>query len=185
MSKKTDKYISKHAKKNAKKLKISLHDDKTTYSKQQYVQIYKGYDAWENVLLVRAYIQKHYDIDWSCLELLLKLMGMRVFTIKDYHELPRSFTYARFATVRERGYVQLVQDSNFAERQIYTLSTKYKNACVNFYKMLAGEKPIPEEVHNNIMARKIGQRTIDKKRMELIKKLNQLPTKEHFKKLYE
>lgn len=185
MIKKNNKYVCEHAKKNLKGVSINLAEDNDKYTLNRAIQIYRNYDLLENLLVTRSYIQKRYSIDWQGLELLLKLMGMRIFTIKDYTELPKDFSYTRFRNALERGWIQLIQDHNSAQYRVYGLSTKAKNIVVRFYKTLFGEEKIPEDGRINPMAKKSAQIAFDKKKMDLVKKLNKLPNKLHFKKLYE
>jgi len=177
-------YISEDAKKNAVGKKIRFQEDKKKYSKIQFTQIYKGYDLLENIYTVRSYIQKHYDIEWSTLELYLKLMGMRLFTRKDYSEIPRDFQFHKFRTFRDKGYIMIVSDHPDVEKRVYTLSSNCKNIVTNFYAYLSGEKKIPEDSVNNPMFNKNKQLPFDKKKAELIKKMNQLPIPAHKKKLF-
>ena len=183
MERKARSYLSKKARESAKGVKILFQEDKEKYSKSQFAQIYKGYDFLENLLTVRTYIQKHYAIDFATLELLLKLMGMKVFTRAEYAEAPRDFGFLRFNTFLELGYVNIVSDHYDVEKRLFTLSTKGKNIVTNFYMYLSGEKKIPEDAVNNPMANSKKQVAYDKKKLELIKKMNQLPMPEHFKKL--
>lgn len=185
MAKKNSKLASKDARKNLKGVRIDIKENVDKYSRSRFILVYKGYDFLENILVVRTYIQKHYDIDFDALELLLKLMGMRLFTIKDYTSLPKKFSYVRFNNAIDRGFIQIVQTEHSVANQVYCLSARAQNICTNFYQMLAGEKPIPEDGATNPMAKKSTQTAYDKKKLDLIKKLNQLPPKEHFKKLYE
>lgn len=183
MERKARSYLSKKAKESAKGVKILFQDDKEKYSKSQYAQIYKGYDFLENLLPVRTYIQKHYGIDFATLELLLKLMGMKVFTRAEYSEAPKDFGFMRFNTFLDLGYVNIVSDHYDVEKRLFTLSTRGKNIVTNFYMYLSGEKKIPEDAVNNPMANSKKQVAYDKKKLEMIKKMNALPMPEHFKRL--
>lgn len=185
MAKKNLKYVAQGAKKNLKGVSIVATDEKDKYSTQRYIHIYKGYDILQNLLVTRTYIQKRYNIDWQGLELLLMLMGMRLFTISDYTSLPKDFRYSRFNNVRDRGWVQLVQNHTNPDKRVFGLSSQAKNIVVMFYKCLVGEVKIPERAKDNPMARTKDQKTFDKKKMNLIKKLNKLPVKEHIKRLYK
>lgn len=176
-------YLSKEAKEGVKGITVIFQEDQEKYSKKQFLQIYKGYDFLENLLTVRTYIQKHYDIDFPTLELLLKLMGMKVFTRAEYGAVPKDFGFNRFNTFLELGYINLVSDHYDVEKRLFSLNTKAKNIVVNFYAHLSGEKKIPEDGRNNPMFNKKKQVAYDKKKVELIKRLNQLPVPKHFKKL--
>lgn len=168
-----------------KNIKVMYAESEKKYSKTQYLEIYKAYDFLENLLVVRPYILRRYNLDTRLFELMLKLMGLKVFTQNDYNALPKQFTYARFNSFLESGYVNLVSDHWDSARRIYSLNTKGRNIVINFYKYLSGEKRIPMDARRNPMADKNEQIPFDKKKLALIKKLNELPIKDHMKKLYE
>lgn len=177
-------HLSKRARKATKGMAVTFQEEKEKYSKDQFVQIYKGYDFLENILTVRTYIQKRYDIDLAKLELLLKLMGMRVFTRAEFSEVPKEYGLKTFYTFMEMGYINLLSDNHDVEKRLFCLNTRGKNIVINFYKYLSGEKKIPESGTKNPMANRNKQVPFDLKKMELIKKMNQLPIKEHNKFLF-
>lgn len=177
-------YLSKESKKQAKGVTVIFQEEQEKYSKNQFVQIYKGYDFLENIFVVRTYIQKHYKIEWSKLELLIKLMGMRVFTRREFSAVPRELGFNRFKTFLNEGNIVLLSDHYDVEKRLYTLSARSKNIVTNFYQYLSGEKKIPEDSRNNPMFNSKKQVAFDKKKAALIKKMNQLPPKEHFKTLF-
>ena len=162
---------------------VQVNDEKEKYSKQQFVEIYKGYDFLEDIYVVRAYIQKRYKIDFRELQILLKLMGMRVFSREDYSSLPKQFTFNKFKSIIESGYINLLSDHYDVEKRLYTLNTKGRNIVIKFYKYLSGEEKIPE-TSDNPMANRKTQIAFDKKKMDLIRKMNQAPIKEHNKTLF-
>lgn len=160
-------------------------NEEDKYSKERFVYVSKAYDCCANIFVVRTYIQRRYDISQRTLELLLKLMGLKLFTINDYHTTPKAFDHCRWTTFKETGYINLVMDHNKAEEQIYCLSTKARNIVISFYEHLSGEKKIPETSRYNPMAKANKDFQFDKRKMELIKKLNKLPVPDHIKYLYE
>lgn len=184
MKEKPEDYLSETAVESAKDLRIQFYEDKEKYSKRQYAYIYKGYDFLENLLSVRTYIQKRYEIDFPTLELLLKLMGMKIFTRKDFAATPREFSHQRFRTVLDSGLIVVLADHDDVERRLFTLSVKSKNIVVKFYQYLSGEKKIPEDYANNPLNNKNRRVTFDKKKMDVIKLMNQLPPKPHNKTLF-
>jgi len=177
-------YLSDTNRSRLKNVHINLHEDKEKYSKMQYIQIYKGYDMLENIFVVRTYIQKYYDIDFSTLELLLKLMGLKVFSRIDFSELPRSFSHARFKALQESGFINLLSNHRDEAQRLYTLNTKGKNIVVNFYKYLSGEEKIPTDSKKNPMAHKRTQVAFDKKKMDLIEKLKGIDVPAHKRLLF-
>lgn len=164
--------------------RVYHQEEKEKYSKKQFVQIYKGYDFLENLYVVRTYIKKHYDVDSRMLEILLKLMGMKVFTRAEYSALPKQFTFNKFSSIKDSGYINLLADHKDVEQRLFCLNTKGKNIVINFYQYLSGEKKIPEDGELNPMANKNKQVPFDKKKMALIKKMNRTPIPEHKKKLF-
>jgi len=154
---------------------------KLKYSKMQFVEIYKGYDMLEDLFTVRTYIQKKYNIDHYLFEVLLKLMGMKIFTRLEYSKLPKPFNYKRLQNMIDTGLVNLVSDHWDVEKKLYSLNTKGRNIVIAFYKHLSGEVPIPENSRFNVMANKNKNTPYDKKKMEVIKQLNKTPIPEHKK----
>ena len=55
---------------------------------------------------------------------------------------------------------------------------------IEFYEYLSGEKKIPEDKYKNPMAHPDKQIPFDRKKMELIKKLNKLEVPEHKRFLF-
>lgn len=167
-------------------LKVINEDEPIKYSKAQYASIYKGYDMLENLFTVRTYIQKKYNIDSYLFEILLKLMGMKVWTLKDFTSMPKPFNYGKLQNLLDTGLVNLVMDDpNKAENRIYCLNMKGRNIIVSFYEYLSGEKRIPEESKFNPMANKEKQTPYDKKKMDIIRQMNNLPLSEHKKTLFK
>lgn len=165
------------------KIQIKYNSEKEKYSKGKYAVVYKGYDFLENLGVVRDFIQRKYDVDRGLFELLLKLMGMKIFSRAEFTALPKRYTYRKLKYLIEMGYVNQISDHWDIERRVYTLNTAARNIIINFYKYLSGELKIPETEKLNPIAR--GEFNFDKKKMELIKKMNQTPIPEHHKKLFE
>ncbi len=185
MNKTARAYLSDDIKKKIKGAKVVFRESQEKYSKNQFIRIYKGYDFLENLFVVRHYIQRHYEIDLDLLEVLLKLMSLRVFSIQDYIEIPKRYsTTSRFRSIRARGYVIVISDHYHAQKRIFTLSAKSKHIVTNFYQYLSGEKTIPEGRRLNPMARKNPKYVFDNRKMQLIKKMNGEATPEHIKTLF-
>lgn len=184
-------YVSEKAQKELKgKGIIITHPDtdegrNDKYSKARFIQVYKGYDMLGDLFAVRTFIQKQYDINTYLFEILLKLMALRVFTRAEYREIPKSFKYSKFNNILDTGLVNMVMDHWDTERRLFALNTKGKNIMINFYKYLSGEKRIPETARYNVMANSKKQVAYDKKKLELIKRMNKLPIPEHKKFLFE
>lgn len=185
MSNNAKDYLTDDVRKEMKGFRLNFHEEDTKYSKLQFAKIYKGYDFLENIFTIRTYVQKKYNIDWPTLELLLKLMGMKIFTRAEYSKVPKDFSFSRFNTFLEMGYINIISNHTDVEQRLFILNTKAKNIVVNFYKYLSGEKRIPEDGANNPLANKNKQVAFDKKKMALIKKMNKLPIPDHKKKLFK
>lgn len=183
------KYLSKEAnlalKGSGIVVKFPTNDegDKLKYSKNQFIDVYKGYDMLEDLFTVRTYIQKKYEIDHYLFEILLKLMGMKIFTRLQYSKLPKPFNYKRLQNLLDTGLVNLIQDHYDNEKRLYCLNTKGRNIVITFYKHLVGELPIPENSRYNTMAKKDSS-PYDKKKIAVIKKLNRTEIPEHKKRLF-
>lgn len=184
-------YLSKRAKKTIEGtniipiLPVNEEGHLEKYSKTKFLQVYKGYDMLENLFTVRTFIQKQYKIDSYQFEILLKLMGMRVFSRQQYRDIPKPYNYGKFNNIERTGTINLLQDHYDVEKRLYCLNSKGRNIIINFYKYLSGEKRIPEDGVKNVMAKKSTQLAYDKKKMALIKRMNELPVPDHKKYLFD
>lgn len=168
-----------------KKTNVLYINEKEKYSKERFVYVSKGYDFLENIAAVRVFVQKKYDVNWNTLELLLKLMGYKVFTRLMFSQTPRNFTDSRWNSFKEKGLVNVVADHEDVEKVLYSLNTKGRKIVISFYEYLSGEKKIPEDAKNNPLADSDRQVAYDKRKLELIKQMNKLEVPEHIKFLYE
>ena len=156
---------------------------KNKYSKQFNLKFFEGYDFMENLIVVRPYIQKKYKIDLGLLELLLYLHGKKFFTQKDYAETPKQFKYRSIKNLLNTGYVGIVQNGENLAKHIYKLNAIGAAIVKEFYELLSGEKRFSED-YTNPLARKKTRTAFDKKKMDLILKINQAPAPEKKKPLY-
>jgi len=179
--------LKKNVKEGLKGKTISViyvnKDDK--YSRKRFVYVSKGYDFLENISTIRTFVQKKNNIDWVTLEVLFKLMGYKVFSRLMFSDTPKSFTHTRWRRFKNKGYINLVMDHHDAEQRLYSLNTKGRNIVISFYEYLSGEKKIPEDGSRNPMENTNKRVAYDRKKMELIKKLNKLEVPEHKRYLYE
>jgi hypothetical protein len=182
-----NKLLSKevNAIRKSSKVKIGIKEDSDKYSKAKYLEIYQGFDMLEDLYTVRTFTIKKFDIDPNLLEILLKLMGMRIFTRLEYSKIPRNFTYGRFQSILESGYVNILMDNTDVEKRLFCLNTKGRNIVITFYEHLSGQVPIPEDSKHNPMANKNKNTPYDKKKLDLIKRMNKLEVPEHKKRLFE
>lgn len=156
---------------------------KNKYSKQFNLKLFEGYDLLENFILARPYIQKKYNIDLGLFELLLYLHGKKFFTQKDYAEMPKQFRYRSIKNLMNTGYVGIVQNGENLAKHVYRLNTNASIMIKEFYEVLSGEKKFLED-YSNPLARKKTRTAFDKKKMDLILKINQAPAPEKKKPLY-
>ncbi|MDO6737082.1 hypothetical protein [Wenyingzhuangia sp. 2_MG-2023] len=154
------------------------------YSKKQFKEVYKGYDFLENLFTIRTYIQKKHNVPYEFLELMLRLMGLNLFTMVDFFDTPRTFTYKKWNSIKESGYINLVMDDKDVMKRVYCLNKKGQNIVIDFYECLSGEKRIPESPEENPFEDDSKKVDFDRKKMELIKKLNKLPVPDHKKHLF-
>jgi hypothetical protein len=185
------KAIPKRAKAEIKRRNIELKTknrdkgDRVKYEKKHYAEIVLGYDMLENLMLVRTYIQKKYEIRFKLLELLLFLAPKQFFTQADYKEIAKNYTYGRIDNIVDSGFVKIMTLGESKGRHLYTLSPIGKTMIAEFYKCLFGEKKIPtERLRDNPLASKSANIYIQKK-FALIKQMNQLPVSETKRQFFE
>jgi len=152
--------------------------------KPKALPFFRGYDLLENMMVVRQYIQKKNNIDIGLLEILLYLAPKQYFTQADYKEMPKQFTYCYMSNLVKTGYIVPVQAGTSNGKKIFTVNRKGQEIVRNFYELLSGEKLISEVLYQPLTKKK-GQTTIDKKRMDLITKINRLPVSESKKALFQ
>jgi len=147
---------------------------KIKYEKQKfYAEMVLGYDALENLMVVRQYVQARFGISFKLLEIILFLAPKQFFTQADYSVILRSYTYGRIQNILDTGYVKIFNLGRNKSKNLYTLSASGRFVVTEFYKCLFGEKKIPETYRENPLALKSAD-PFDKKKFEMIKQLNQL-----------
>jgi hypothetical protein len=154
---------------------------KNKYSKTRNIYYYKGYDMLELLIVVRPYIRAKYNISFLLLDILLYLGGKKIFMQADFGELPKQLTFSSIKHMLKSGHVVILQDGGALTRHVFTLSTTTKNILKEFYGLLSGELKFPEGNDNPLVR---STATIDKKRMDLIKKINAAPAPEKHKPSY-
>jgi len=167
-----------------KKINLIYDDDTDKYSKVRFQKVYRGYDMLEDLYTVRTYINKRYKLDRHILEILLKLSGMKLFTRAMYSDISKSFTWSRWDSILDSGYINLVMNHYDVEQRIFTLSTTGRNIVAKFYKYLVGEEKIPLESNKNPMVNKNTKIAFDKKKVDVIKKLQDKEVPEHKRYLF-
>lgn len=165
------------------KYAANKNSKKDKYSKTLHLEFFVGYDLLENLLVARPYVQKRYNIDRQLLELLLFLSPKQFFTQSDYADMPKQFKYCSIKNLMATGFISIVQNGECLSKHIYRVNRKGSEIVRHFYEVLSGEKKIPED-YSNPLARKKTRTSFDKKKMDLIQKINQLPAPEKKKPLY-
>jgi hypothetical protein len=155
------------------------------YSKSHHLFFFKGYDLLENLIVVRPYIQKKFNIDLGMLELLLYLSSKQFFTQADYAEMPKQFKYRSIKNLLKTGFVGIVQNGENLGKHLYKVNRTGLEITRHFYEILSGEKKINETQYSNPLTRKKTRTPFDKKKMDLITKINQLPAPESKKGFYQ
>jgi len=150
------------------------------YTKPQFLRVFAGYEFLENLLVIRPYIQKKYDIKLPFLELLLYLAPKSYFSYYDYFEMPKQFKYNRIQKLIDEGWISIFSNGKTKRETVYKLTKKSRTIIMDFYKLLAGEEQIPAD--KNPLLKPTG---IDKMRSDLIKKLNFKGPSETKKSLFQ
>jgi hypothetical protein len=178
--------IAENAKNILVKKKVILEKNrkKVKYSKTLYLVVREGYDICENLMLVRAYILKEYDVDLRLLEIFLYLGPKNYFTQQDFFDMPKPFTYNRVSTMLKKGHIIIVQKGKNRGQHIYQLSVQARTVVRKFYELLSGESKFPEDYKKNPMA-KVKVNAFDKIKMDIMRKVNQLEPSETKKGLYQ
>lgn len=166
-----------------KKTELVSNNPKKIKYKKEYAA--EGYNMLENLLFVRYYIMRKYDVQFRLIELLCNLYPRQYFTKADYYIIPKAKIFRSIAWLIKHKYVSRVVsgDKDFTST-IYTLSPKSKKIVKLLYQLLSGEKSIPEGIYENPLARKDAI-WIDKARMNFIKAVNKKPVCEIKKASYQ
>lgn len=156
---------------------------KAKYAKEYFVEFFHGYDLLENSLFVRPYIQQYHDIDVRLLELLLYMAPKQFFTQKDYSEIPKSFRFRSVKFLLEREFISIVTTGASLNCHLYRISAKGMHIVKHYYELLSGERGL--NVGSRNPWEKVTNRTaINKKRLDLSKKIMALGPPEKKKPLY-
>src|SRR5690606_40757312 len=73
------------------KVGFALHSDDQVvkYEKKTFLRVYRGYDFLQNLITVKYYVQRKYNIKQYDLEILLYLYPVNYFTQSDFLFIPR------------------------------------------------------------------------------------------------
>lgn len=172
-------HIKKH------KIKMSRPGRKTKKKKYgknpQFLARNEGYDMLENMLVVRRYVIKKYNISTHFLEILLYLYAKDYFTWRDYFEMPKYFTFNRLSKLEDMGMARICSKAKTRKESLFCLTPKARLIVTNFYQYLLGEKKIP--ITGNPLSHSEAT-AIDKMRFDLIKKINKTEPSENKKSYF-
>lgn len=153
------------------------------YTVQKFLTVYSDYNAFENLIIVRTYVQKRFKLGVNMLEVLLYLAPKHYFTVVDLGSLPKDFRYCGIDKFLKTGYASVFQVGKNKGDSIYTISGKGWKVVKMFYKLLAGEEQIPVDKRRNPL--NTEEIAWDRKRMKLIEQLNKMPVPDNKRKLFE
>lgn len=154
------------------------------FSKPKFLEIYTGYDFLENLGVTITYMTKKHKIELRLLYLLLHLMGHKKgITVTAYEAYPKGLNHTKIDSLVKEGWINLFQEASSKRNNIYTMSTKGKNFVIEFYELLVGVQKFNQSSKINPMA-KDDANAYDKKRNEVLKKINNLPMKDYIDSLY-
>lgn len=154
------------------------------YSKRKHLFAFYGFDLLENLISVRIFIQKKYEIQLTILEVLLFIAPKQFITMADYKVIAKDFSICRIKSLIDKGWLKPVTNGQYKYQEIYGLTIKCKNMIAEFYGMMSGEIKL---VHVKKKETLVGPKSTlqDKKINEMIKKFNLLEIPESKRSLFE
>jgi hypothetical protein len=148
--------------KTRKKKPIPRHRSSRDYDFLQYIRpVFKW--ATENSGLTRPQV-----------ELMLYLYPKGVFTKKDfydYHKILGMYQIKTFQMMVKNGFIVTWRPKRRGQKALYSLTNKAKQICDKMHKFLTGEKEVPVNSKNNVLAQD-GRARIDGYYMDVIKRMN-------------
>jgi len=142
--------IMPEAKAILKECRISVKVDgnttggKPTYTKRQFLNVFPGFDCLENLMMAKMYVKREYGTDARILDILLHYYPKQYFTKGDLVHTPRPFSFREPNLFVKVGLMDCVV-GGYHGSSVYTLSALGKSIVRNFYKVLSGEKKLPED----------------------------------------
>lgn len=152
--------------------KVYKKKEKPAYTKEKYLEVHEGYDAFENFMVIRNYIQKKYKISLRLLEILLYFYPKNYFTQRDYGEFPKCFTFTGIENMMERKWFAIAVTGSNLDNHVYCLTPNARHIVEKFYKLLAGGELMPDSAKKGNPLGKHDATAYDKKVLALTKKLN-------------
>lgn len=117
----------------------------------------RSIDFLYGIRVVRQYFCRKYDIYQGDFELLLDLHAIKKFRRQDFENGTITLTWDknRWKRMLDDGWIKVHRERSAKKGRnykIYSLTFEAKNRIEYFYKIICGEKPIPEATqHNPIM----------------------------------
>lgn len=157
---------------------------KKKYAKKKPAQLLRfreGYDLLENLMLVRLYVQRKYNMEIKQIEFLLYLYPKKIFTYWDYFQMPRPGKFYSVTSMLKMGLIKEVSKGRVKRDSLFKLSHTSCKIVEEFYQYLSGEKPIPIEEKNIVSETS----TYEKMKRSLIRTMNAAGPDEKKKGYYE
>lgn len=134
----------------------------------------RDYDFLQYVRPVFKWATENSELTRPQVELMLYLYPKGVFTKKDFydfHKILGMYQIKTFQLFVKKGFMTTWRPKKKGQKALYTLTNKAKQICDKMHKFLTGEKEIPVNSRNNVLAREEGVR-INGYYMDVIKKMN-------------
>lgn len=134
----------------------------------------RDYDFLQYVRPVFRWATENSGLTRAQIELILYLYPKGVFTKQDfydYHKILGMYQIKTFQMMVKEGFIVTWRPKKRGQKALYSLSNKAKQICSKMHKFLTGEKEIPVNSRNNVLAQD-GRARIDGYYMDVIKKMN-------------
>lgn len=134
----------------------------------------RDYDFLQYIRPVFKWATENSGLTRPQVELILYLYPKGVFTKKDfydYHKILGMYQIKTFQMMVKDGFIVTWRPKKRGQKALYSLTNKAKQMCDKMHKFLTGEKEIPINSRNNVLAQD-GRPRIDNYYMTVIKKMN-------------
>lgn len=134
----------------------------------------RDYDFLQYIRPVFKWATENSGLTRPQMELILYLYPKGVFTKKDfydYHKILGMYQIKTFDMMVKDGFIVTWRPKKRGQKALYSLTNKAKQICDKMHKFLTGEKEVPVNSRNNILAQD-GRARIDGYYMDVIKRMN-------------
>lgn len=134
----------------------------------------RDYDFLQYIRPVFRWATENYGLSRPYVELILFLYPKGVFTQNDFynfHKILGIYQIKTFKMMLKEGFIVVWRPKKRGQKALYSLTNKAKQMCNKMHKFLTGEKEIPINSKNNILAQE-GRPRIDKYYIDVIKSMN-------------